>query len=76
MAITSVMLGGVIAAQDAASQLPVKPSATLNAPDMHVVVEAALRELARRYVFEDVAQKVSVMLAEKRTGKASALNPT
>ncbi len=72
MAITSVMLGGVIAAQNAASQVPVKPNAVLTAPDKRVVVEAASRELVLRYVFEDVAQRVSAMLAEKMKADAYA----
>jgi hypothetical protein len=70
MAITSVILGGAVLAQDAAAQLPLKPSVALSAPDKRAVVDAASRELVQRYVFEDVAQKVSAMLAEKMKADA------
>jgi hypothetical protein len=64
MAITSVMLGGVIVAQDAGSQAAANPSTSLSTADKRAVVEAASRELVR-YVFEEVAQKVSAMISEK-----------
>jgi C-terminal processing protease CtpA/Prc len=65
MAITSVMLGGVIVGQDAGSQAAANPSTSLSTADKRAVVEAASRELVQRYVFEAVAQKVSAMFAEK-----------
>jgi hypothetical protein len=45
MAITSVMLGGVIVGQDAGSQAAANPSTSLSTADKRAVVEAASREL-------------------------------
>ncbi len=73
MAMVSAMVSGALAAQDASAQAGAQArSAAMSANDKQLVIEAAKRELIQRYVFEDVAQKTSVMLTEKMTANAYA----
>jgi hypothetical protein len=65
IAVSLVLLAGVMVAQVATAQAPVQSSAVMiSARDTLAIVSAAKREMNERYVFEDVAQKVGAMLDE------------